>query len=112
MTDFRNKYSFEHRYNEATKIRIKYPDRIPIIIENNSDLELDKYKYLVPNTLTVGQFMYVVRRRLKIDPVKSIYIFINNTLHLNSTVINTIYPVHKNADNFLYVTIKYENTFG
>ncbi|KAE9034773.1 hypothetical protein PR001_g9578 [Phytophthora rubi] len=60
-----------------------YSDRIPVICEkaDPSDiLDIDKKKFLVPVDLTVGQFVYVIRKRIKLSPEKAIFIFINNVL--------------------------------
>ena len=73
----------EKRQAEAQRIRSKYPDRIPVICEkaDRSDIpDIDKKKYLVPSDLTVGQFVYVIRKRIKLSPEKAIFIFINNVL--------------------------------
>jgi len=37
-------------------------------------------RYLVPADLTVGQFVYVVRKRIKLSPEKAIFIFVKNIL--------------------------------
>lgn len=37
-------------------------------------------RYLVPGDLTVGQFVYVIRKRIKLTPEKAIFIFVNNVL--------------------------------
>lgn len=73
----------EKRKAEADRIREKYPDRIPVICEkvDKSDIPtVDKKKYLVPSDLTVGQFVYVIRKRIKLNPEKAIFIFINQIL--------------------------------
>ncbi|KAE8991197.1 hypothetical protein PF005_g22658 [Phytophthora fragariae] len=60
-----------------------YSDRIPVICEkaDPSDIpDIDKKKFLVPVDLTVGQFVYVTRKRIKLSPEKAIFIFINNVL--------------------------------
>ena len=65
------------------RIREKYPDRIPVIVEKagRSDIpDIDKKKYLVPGDLTAGQFVYVIRKRIKLSPEKAIFIFVNNIL--------------------------------
>lgn len=108
-------YPFEKRKIEAERILEKFPDRLPIIVEiaNKSELpELDKYKYLVPKDLTVGQFQYVIRKRLKLSPEKAIYMFFDNNIASSSSMIQHIYQEKKSNDNFLYVTISSENTFG
>lgn len=37
-------------------------------------------RYLVPADLTVGQFVYVVRKRIKLNAEKAIFIFVKNIL--------------------------------
>ena len=56
---------------ESERIRNKYPDRIPVICEKTEKAnidDIDKKKYLVPADLTAGQFVYVIRKRLKLPP--------------------------------------------
>ena len=38
------------------------------------------YRYLVPADLTVGQFVYVIRKRIKLSAEKAIFIFVDNVL--------------------------------
>jgi len=112
---FQQEHNFEKRKNEAARIRSKYPDRIPVIVERaeKSDIvEIDKKKYLVPVDLTVGQFVYVIRKRIQLSPEKAIFIFVNNVLPPTSASMATIYEEQKDADGFLYVSYSGENTFG
>lgn len=37
-------------------------------------------RYLVPADLTVGQFVYVVRKRIKLSAEKAIFVFVKNML--------------------------------
>ncbi|KAG2645664.1 hypothetical protein PVAP13_2KG436800 [Panicum virgatum] len=82
-TCFKMEHELEKRQSESARIRDKYPDRIPVIVEKagKTDVpEIDKKKYLVPADLTVGQFIYVVRKRIKLSPEKAIFVFVKNTL--------------------------------
>lgn len=68
-TRFKQEFSLEARKGESERIRAKYSDRVPVIVEKGSHSavpEIDKKKFLVPVDLTMGQFMYVVRKRLKL----------------------------------------------
>tara|TARA_B100001093_G_scaffold419657_1_gene411277 strand:- start:139 stop:489 length:351 start_codon:yes stop_codon:yes gene_type:complete len=115
MSQFKKQHIFDKRLSESKRIIEKYPTKIPIIVEkqNKSDVpDIDKQKYLVPNDLTMGQFVYVIRRRLKLDPEKAIFIFINNILPPTSAVVQQVYEEHKDDDGFLYVTYSGENSFG
>jgi GABA(A) receptor-associated protein len=87
---FRDNFPFLKRLDESTRIREKYPERIPIICEkwgNDDDVpDIDRKKYLVPNDLSIANFMYVIRKRLKkiIKMTMVFYIFlIAGSLHLD-----------------------------
>mmetsp|Transcript_21033 Transcript_21033/g.74228 ORF Transcript_21033/g.74228 Transcript_21033/m.74228 type:complete len:125 (-) Transcript_21033:392-766(-) len=115
MSSFVKEHSFEKRKAEADRIRKKFPDRIPVICEKaeRTDIpDIDKKKYLVPADLTVGQFVYVVRKRIKLAPEQAIFVFINNYLPPTASLMSAIYETHKSPDGFLYVTYSGENTFG
>ena len=45
-----------------------------------TDLYKAYYRYLVPADLTVGQFVYVIRKRIKLSAEKAIFIFVDNVL--------------------------------
>eukprot|EP01025_Chloroclados_australasicus_P004512 TRINITY_DN11123_c0_g1_i1.p2 TRINITY_DN11123_c0_g1~~TRINITY_DN11123_c0_g1_i1.p2 ORF type:complete len:124 (-),score=18.22 TRINITY_DN11123_c0_g1_i1:260-631(-) len=112
---FKDDHPFEKRQQEAARIREKYPDRIPVIVEKaeKSDIpEIDKKKYLVPADLTVGQFVYVVRKRIKLSPEKAIFLFVKDVLPPTAALMSTIYEEKKDEDGFLYITYSGENTFG
>lgn len=115
---FKSEISFEKRLEESIRIRTKYPDRIPIICEKieekkNSEIPtIDKKKYLVPNNLTLGQFLFVIRNKIKLSPEKAIFLFIAGTIPASSTTISQIYESKKDKDGFLYVEYSGENTFG
>ena len=115
MLSFIEKHSFDERSKESKKIIDKYPNRLPIIVEKDkkSDLpNIDKHKYLVPNDISVGQFIYIIRKRIKLQPEKALYIFVDNILPPTASDISTVYDNHKDEDGFLYFTYAGENTFG
>lgn len=114
--EFKKQFSFDERKEESNKILIKYPDRRPVICEKLKTQkglpEIDKKKYLVPFDLTVGQFIYVIRQRIKIKPEDSIFLFINNQIITGSSMMGVLYENYKENDGFLYITYAKENTFG
>ena len=114
---FKSLHSFDDRKRDTTNILLKYPDRLPIICEKSKNApkdcpEIDKKKYLIPNDLTIGQFVYVIRKRLKLSPEKSIFLFINGYIPPTSAYIHQIYDYAKDPDGFLYITYTFENTVG
>jgi GABA(A) receptor-associated protein len=107
--------TLEERQNESKNILSKYPERIPVIVSKskNSKLnDIDKKKFLVPCDLTIGQFMYVIRKKIKMCPSEAIFLYVNNTLPPTMSSIKNIYEAHKNADGFLYIEYNGEETFG
>ena len=115
MKCFKERLTLEERCEESARIKEKYTDRIPVIVElgKNSNLpELDKHKFLVPNTLTVGQFLYVIRKRINLEHSHALFIFINSVVPQISKSMQELYEKYKDEDGFLYTTINSENTFG
>ncbi|KAK3404492.1 hypothetical protein EUGRSUZ_K00796, partial [Eucalyptus grandis] len=114
-SSFKMEHPLERRQAESARIREKYPDRIPVIVERaeKTDVpDIDKKKYLVPADLTVGQFVYVVRKRIKLSPEKAIFVFVKNILPPTAAMMSAIYEENKDEDGFLYMTYSGENTFG
>ena len=73
---------------------------------------MDKRKYLIPMDLTVGQFVYVIRKRITIPSDKAIFIFVNNTLPPTAALMSAVYEQHRDEDGFMYMMYSGENTFG
>ena len=100
---------------KSDRVRSRYSDRIPVICEKEyrSDIpQIDKIKYLVPNDLTVGQFNYVIRKRIKLPPEKAMFLFVNNVLPPTGSLISEVYDKHQDLDGFLYFFYSGESVFG
>jgi GABA(A) receptor-associated protein len=115
--EFQKRNSQEKRFCESQRILSKYPDRIPVICEIGTDyrtqISLDKNKYLVPGDLTVGNFIYVIRKRIRLTPEKALYIFTEKgSLPPTANLLSTLYRDNKNTDGFLYLIVSLESTFG
>lgn len=114
--NFKVQYSFDKRKEEAQRILEKHPNKIPIIVEkaDNSDgLEIDKTKWLISEEITVGQLLLTIRRRIKLDPSETIFIYVNNTyIPSNQETIGQLYNKHKEADLYLYITYSKEVAYG
>merc|ERR1712045_363034 len=91
---FKEEHTVDKRKSEAERIRAKYPDRVPVICEKSvrSDIpDIDKKKYLVPADLTVGQFQYVIRKRIKLAPEKALFVFCANSIPPTASLMSTVY---------------------
>ena len=108
-------YDFDRTLEETTKIRKKYPERVPIYVKKATGCEfidIDKNKFLVPIDLTLGTFITVIRKRIKLAPEKALFIFINNVLPPLTSLMVNIYDEMKNKDGFLYIYYNGESVFG
>ena len=112
--NYKQQHSFEKRKSDSDKILAKYPNRIPVIVERFGDdvPDIDRSKYLVPEDLTMANFMYVIRKRIKLEPEKAIYLFVDNKIMTGIDFISVIYERYHDEDGFLYVKYSGESTFG
>ena len=99
----------------ANRILKKYPKRLPVLIwEQGPGIDIKKRKFIVPNDITLGQFLYVLRKQIRnISEIEGIFIFITGkgTMIPVSEVMSVIYKQH-NDNGFLKLTVTKENTFG
>ena len=94
----------------------KYPDRVPVYVskkENSLVNDIEKHKYLVPKDMTMGNFIYVLRKNIKLKSDQALFVFVNNIIVCNSEYLSEIYNNHYDKDDkFLHVVYSGENTFG
>lgn len=115
-SDFKSQHPFEKRKAEAKRILLKYPNRIPVISEKlpgSNIADIDKKKYLVPADLTVGQFIYVIRKRIELAQEEAIYVFVGKNHQVKTAdLMSEIYKQYADEDGFLYIMYAAENMFG
>jgi GABA(A) receptor-associated protein len=114
---------------ECQRILLKYPEKIPIYLEKYKENSYNFYKiyksekidevsnisnkkFLVNYDTTVGEFLYLLRKRIKMKPDKAIFLFINDKLCATHEPFGQIYEREKNFLNFLHVIYSFESTFG
>jgi microtubule-associated protein 1 light chain len=114
---FKQRKSFASRRDEVAGIRAKFPSKIPVIVERyhkeKSLPMLDKTKFLVPQELTLSQFVTIIRNRMSLSPTQSFYLIVNNkSLASMSTTLQEVYKEEKDEDGFLYMTYASQEMFG
>jgi hypothetical protein len=127
MSDFRKKFKFEERKEITNKIIGKYEDKCPIYLSFDSHINFKSLKnynrYIVSNSLTLTQFLLIVKKKINFDPTESLTLFIeiydkdksivkDSILAPLASSISTIYDTNKNEDGFLYMKVLKENVFG
>ncbi|CAF0746855.1 unnamed protein product [Didymodactylos carnosus] len=105
--EFKTASTLENRRKEGLRIRREYSDRVPTIVERapHSHIpELTSKKFLVPNDLTVGQFYFLIRKRIQLPPENALFFFVNNTIPQTSMTMGDLYKQHADEDHFLKMT--------
>ncbi|XP_014665956.1 PREDICTED: microtubule-associated proteins 1A/1B light chain 3C-like [Priapulus caudatus] len=114
---FKQRKSFGTRKEEVASIRSKFPTKVPVIVERyhkeRSLPAIDKTKFLVPQDLSMSQFLTIIRNRLHLSANQAFYLIINNkSLASMSTVLAEVYRDDKDDDGFLYMTYASQEMFG
>ncbi len=113
-----NSLSLEDRKKRSNSLLLKYPDKIPVILEKSIKdkylPKMDKTKLLVADNMTVSTILQLIKKNLKITESTSIYIMVTNKdiMLSGSQTIISVYKDHKNEDGFLYLEYCTENVFG
>ncbi|XP_072839951.2 microtubule-associated protein 1 light chain 3 gamma [Pogona vitticeps] len=115
---FKHRKPFASRKNEVAAIRIKFPGKVPVILERYSKEKmlpaLNKIKFLVPQELTVGQFVTIIRNRMSIGSTQAFHVLVNGNRSLvnMSSTMAEVYATHHDEDGFLYMTYASQEMFG
>ena len=114
---FKQRKNFENRTAEVASIRQKFPTKVPVIVERyakEKDLPvLDKTKFLVPEELSMGQFVTIIRNRMGLQSTQAFYLLVNGkNMSGLSTSMGQIYNTEKDLDGFLYMVYASQEFFG
>ncbi|CAL8108885.1 unnamed protein product [Calicophoron daubneyi] len=86
---FKEQHTFDQRHADSTKIKKKYPHRIPVVVERHPHsqvADIDKHKFLVPDDITVAQFLWIIRKRIALSEEKALFLFVGNTIPQSCTL--------------------------
>lgn len=114
---FFNKEKKENLRDSIKKIMEKYPDRVPVYVSRSKKdktlPDISNNKFIVPDNITVGDLITIIRKRIKIGQDTSIFIFVNESvIPAGSSTIRTLYEEYKNSDDMLIIEYCGENVFG
>lgn len=116
---FKEELSFEVRCAESARVRAKFPFQVAVIVQPGPgaeglavSVEAKKRKYLVPADMTLGQFVYTLRKRFTLPPEKAIFVFVDKVMPPTAELMGVLYARHSDEDGFMYIMYAAENTFG
>jgi GABA(A) receptor-associated protein len=117
---YKKNTTIEERKLKSQKLKELYLNRIPVIVEMSPSSasyssfieQKHKVKYLVPNEIVMGQFVKILRDKMKIHESTALFFFINNKLCPMSSPLCMLYQEYSDEDGFLYIEFCEESTFG
>lgn len=108
---YKDENSYTTRVEKSSQVLNKYPSHRPFIIESKK-LTIDRNKFLVPSDITMGQLMFIVRKRVNIKEHEGLFFLVNDIMPKSSSLISQIYDEYRHEDGFCYIMVLKENVFG
>ena len=109
----------EERLRSSQRIRDKYPGHFPVYVTRYEHCrlpEIQKNKYLVPGHFTMGQVIFLVRKRITLRPSDALFLYVctdaDKVLAATGETIDGVFERHRKEDGLLYLQYATENTFG
>ncbi len=105
--------------NKIEEMIKKHPNRVPIIISSNSFKEHGQHRFIVPNNITIAEFMKILRNKVSLRPEEAIYVFVKDItiskegiLVPSSSTVESIYNQYKDKNLVLNLIYEKEEIFG
>ncbi|XP_051497515.1 microtubule-associated proteins 1A/1B light chain 3C-like [Apus apus] len=114
---FKQRKSLATRMQEVTQIRLKYPNKIPVVVERYQKEKtlppLSRTKFLVGQDLPLSQLATTLRTQLCLASSQTFYLLVDNKGLPNMAItMQELYQANKDEDGFLYLTYASQEMFG
>ncbi|CAG9311345.1 unnamed protein product [Blepharisma stoltei] len=107
--------NLQQRKIECQKIMQSHPNQIPIILENDKEINDSKTmenRFLVPKRFKFQEFIFNLRKNMNLPKTSALFISIGGHLPALDKTMISIYDEFKNPDGFLYVRYSSESALG
>lgn len=107
----------EKSNREVEAIRHRFPNKVPLYVTRYvRDREvpvLGRTKFLVPQELTMSQFLYIIRTKMKLRDSQALYLLVNDkVLASHSMTMAQAYQQFRSHDGYLHITYAAQQVFG
>lgn len=62
--------------------------------------------------VSVGQFYFLIRKRIHLRPEDALFFFVNNVIPPTSATMGQLYQEHHEEDFFIYIAYSDESVYG
>ena len=103
------------RRTESNRLRQRYRRCVPVVFMHAESCTEDwpgRVKFVVPDTLTMSQLSFALRKHINVKPETALFVFAGPILPVGSEILASVDEKHKNTDGFLYLNYSGENAFG
>lgn len=102
---------------EYLRLRARHPNHVFVILEKASRdaahlPPLDKNKFIVGSASTVGQLLFMIRRRMSLPSETALFLFVGNVLPTASQTMGELQHLFASPDGFLRMCFTSEAVFG
>ena len=77
---FERETTRDRRCQLANKIRTQHEDRVPVIVEKKEGAnigDIEKTKFLAPESITVAQFKTQIRKHIVLNQNEALFLFVD-----------------------------------
>ena len=116
MIGFRTRIPLQQRISTRCAVIARRPDHLPVVLERGTAQTpwMDRERFLPHHTVTAGELMAVVRRRLSISSTQALFMSTSGgVLVAPQQLLSDLYAKYRDdEDGFLYLRYSLESTFG
>ncbi len=112
---FKMEHTFKKRKEESDRLISKNKGIIPLIIEKSDHCNLnnlEKNKFLIRDTVTIGQLLLIIRKNIELDSREALFFSVGHNIPNTSNTLGEVYEHYKDDDGWLYISYAAENFFG
>jgi GABA(A) receptor-associated protein len=112
---YKREKTLKERQDESANILKKYAGHVPVIVDKDPRSRLpdiERQKFLVPSDLSIGHFVYVVRKRIDLQATDAIFLFVNRKLPPPNATMGQLYQENRDEDGFMYCSYSSDTAYG
>lgn len=81
-------------------------------MSTTTDSDIKNYLSLFYFFFSVGQFYFLIRKRIHLRAEDALFFFVNNVIPPTSATMGQLYQEHHEEDFFLYIAYSDESVYG